>query len=56
MRGEVLGSSARKIDECMDALQAETIGAFHALTFATNASMTRIEMETDAINLKMALP
>jgi len=53
--GEVLGSGVRKINEFMDALQAETTRAFHVLSFAIDGGMTRIEMETDAIILKMAL-
>ena len=51
----MLGLRAGKIDHCMDALQAETTPALHALSFAADASMTRIEMETDAINLKTML-
>ena len=51
----MLGLRAGKIDHCMDALQAEMTPTLHALLFAANASMARIEMETDAINLKTML-
>lgn len=53
--GGVVGAGAGRITHCSDALQAEATAAIQALSFAVDAGMSRVELETDAINLKTAL-
>ncbi|GJM84373.1 hypothetical protein PR202_ga00035 [Eleusine coracana subsp. coracana] len=53
--GDVVGSCAGRIEHCTDAMHAEIMATLQALTFATEASMMRIEIEMDAINVKTTL-
>ena len=52
--GNVVGSSAGKIDYCNGALQAEAMAAMYGLSFASDGIST-LEIETDASMLKMAI-
>jgi hypothetical protein len=53
--GSVVGSGAGRIEQCNDAMHAEAMATLHALSFVSEAGMSRLVLETDAINIKTAL-
>lgn len=53
--GSVVGSEAGRIEHYTDAMHAEAMATLHALSFASEAGMSRLVLETDAINIKTAL-
>jgi ribonuclease HI len=51
----VVGSRAGKIEHCTEAMQAEAMAVLHALSLASDAGMSRLLLETDAITIRTAL-
>lgn len=54
-KGMSVGSGAGIIDHCDCVMMAELTGVLQALAFARDAGWNRVLIETDAVNVKLAL-